>query len=119
MLKLRLHTVPRINLYGAIRFQSTNAESIKLTFFTKPDCMLCHEANEVLQRSFDSIRPEVRKRIGNVKYLDITKNENKRWFDCYRYDIPVLHIEREGCKKVVFMHRFNQEELVDELDQEL
>lgn len=119
MLKLKLNKAPRINLLGTIRFQSTNSDIIKLTFFTKPDCMLCHEANEILQSSLNSIRPEVRNRIGNVNYLDITKDRNKPWFDCYRYDIPVLHIEREGCKKVVFMHRFNQEELVDELDQEL
>lgn len=57
--------------------------------------------------------------VSPIEYIDITKPENEEWFECYRYDIPVLWVEREGYKKVTFMHRFDHEELVDELDQAL
>lgn len=91
----------------------------KLRFFTKPDCMLCYEANVVLENALDDVKPEMRKTIKDVEYVDISKPGNRGWFNCYRYDIPVLHVERDEYKKVVFMHKFDHEELVEELGQEL
>lgn len=106
-----------------IRFLSTVSKpSITLKFFTKPDCSLCHTANNVLENALDEIestKPEMRKLISEVEYVNILDPKNAEWFDCYRYDIPVLHVLREDCKKVVFMHRFDQEELVEELGQEI
>lgn len=91
----------------------------RLKFFTKPECMLCYEAKTVLDSALKKVRPEVRENISEVEDIDITLPENKDWFACYRYDIPVLYVERENYKKVVFMHKFDQEEIVEELDQEL
>ena len=100
----------------ASRFNSTYT---RLKFFTKPDCMLCYEARTVLESALKDVRPEMRDRISEVENIDITLPENKHWFASYRYDIPVLHVEREKFKKVVFMHKFDHEEIVEELDQEL
>lgn len=84
--------------------------------------MLCYEANVVLENALDDIgktKPQMREKIVDVEYVNIADPANSAWFDCYRYDIPVLHVEREKCKKVVFMHSFDHEELVEELGQEL
>lgn len=91
----------------------------QLKFFTKPECQLCYEAKNVLNKALRDVSPNMRKSIVDVQFIDITAPGNEDWFDCYRYDIPVLHVEREGYKKVVFMHKFDHEELVDELDQEI
>lgn len=104
------------------RMVLSGATTTKLKFFTKPDCMICYEANVVLENALEEIeknKPHMRKKIADVEYVNIVDPENKDWFDCYRYDIPVLHVERDKCKKVVFMHSFDHEELVEELGQEL
>lgn len=101
------------------RKYTTKPALTRLKFFTKPDCMLCYEANHVLESAIDDIGPLMKDKIGDIEYIDILKPENKEWFECYRYDIPVLHVERDGYKKVVFMHKFDHDELVDELGQEL
>lgn len=109
------------NIHTYRRYGTTSNAPVKTTikFFTKPDCMLCYEGNVVLENALDEIKPNMRKAIKDVDYIDICAPENKQWFECYRYDIPVLHVEREGYKKVVFMHKFDHEELVEELGQEL
>lgn len=119
--KLNSHVSPASQTVRYINTVSRQGK-IKLKFFTKPDCMLCYGANVVLENALDEIdntKPNMRGRIADVEYVNIGAPENKEWFDCYRYDIPVLHVERERCKKVVFMHSFDQEELVEELGQEL
>lgn len=73
----------------------------------------------MLENALDEINPNMLKTIGQIEEVDITAHENKQWFDCYRYDIPVLHVERDGFKKVVFMHKFDKEELVEELGEEV
>lgn len=100
----------------AKRYQSTVTH---LKFFTKPDCMLCYEAKTVLDRALKGVKPNMREKITAIEDIDITQPENKDWFACYRYDIPVLHVERDGYKKIVYMHKFDEEELVEELGQEL
>lgn len=96
-----------------------NPTITNLKFFTKPDCMLCYEARTVLETALDNVSETMRENINEIEFVDISSEENKEWWDCYRYDIPVLHVERDGYKKVVFMHKFDEDELVEELGQEL
>lgn len=108
----------RFSLGNSLRFYSTNPKT-KLKFFSKSNCQLCNEADSVLTKSLNQLAPIMKDNIAPIEYIDITKPENKEWFECYRYDIPVLWIEREDYKKVVFMHRFDQDELTDELNQDM
>jgi hypothetical protein len=114
---LRITCLQGKNAFFA-RAYSTKPLATRLKFFTKPDCVLCYEANVVLQGALDDINTTMREKISEVEYIDISQPENKSWFECYRYDIPVLHVERDDYKKVVFMHKFDYDELVEELGQE-
>lgn len=106
-------------MFQIIKRYSSTVSKTHLKFFSKPDCMLCHEARTVLDNALDEIDPKMLQNISAIQEIDITSPNNKQWFDCYRYDIPVLHVERDGCKKVVFMHKFDKEELVEELGQDI
>ncbi|ODV84478.1 hypothetical protein CANARDRAFT_29028 [[Candida] arabinofermentans NRRL YB-2248] len=102
-------------------YTTTVKSSINLTFFSKPNCGLCDEAksklNDILNNS--KVQPLVASNAIDLKTIDITEDGNKSWFDCYRYDIPVLHVDRENFKTVKFMHRFNEDEIVEELSEEM
>ncbi|CAB3978444.1 Hypothetical predicted protein [Paramuricea clavata] len=52
--------------------------------FTKENCSLCEEAKETLKPY---------QHLFTLKEVDITLAENKTWFDKYKYDIPVFHLE--------------------------
>lgn len=65
-----------------------------LTLFTKDPCPLCDEAKEVLE-------PYKHRYI--FQQVDITQPENKVWFDRYKYDIPVFHLNGQ----FLMMHRVN------------
>jgi len=55
-----------------------------LTLYSKPSgCSLCDEA----KRQLISLKDRVQ-----LEEIDITLPENKKWFDMYCYDIPVLHL---------------------------
>ncbi|XP_028411375.1 glutaredoxin-like protein C5orf63 homolog [Dendronephthya gigantea] len=66
-----------------------------LEMFTKEDCSLCDEAIEKL---------EPFRHLFVLKKVDITLAENKAWFDRYKYDIPVFHLEG----KYLMRHRVHQ-----------
>lgn len=122
---LRINSLSIVNASRSLKtafgrsYSTSGRPYTKLTFFTKPDCMLCYEAKTVLNGAIAQIPQEMKASIGEVEYVNIEAPENVNWFECYRYDIPVLHVEREGYKKVVFMHRFDHDDLVDELGQEV
>ncbi|RMD40535.1 hypothetical protein DV735_g4581, partial [Chaetothyriales sp. CBS 134920] len=94
----------------------------KLTLFTGKNCSLCDVAKGQLA--------QVRKRRA-VEYseVDITADGNQRYRELYKYDIPVLHIDRAVSTKPqastpsqpkVLMHRFKAEDvekLIDETEQ--
>lgn len=71
-----------------------------LTFFTRENCPLCTEARAVVDR--------VRSR-GRVAFryeeVDITKHPE--WFQEYKWDIPVVHIDGE----FAFKHHLDEAEL--------
>ncbi|KAI2642453.1 glutaredoxin C5orf63-like protein [Labeo rohita] len=74
-----------------------------LTLFTKDPCPLCDEAKEAL---------EPYKHRFELQEVDITRPENRVWFDRYRYDIPVFHLNGQ----FLMMHRVNLALLERRLD---
>ncbi|GAB0205124.1 glutaredoxin-like protein C5orf63 homolog [Grus americana] len=65
------------------QFCSASTNKPVLTLFTKKPCPLCDEAKEVLE-------PYKRRFI--LQEVDITLPENLIWYDKYKYDIPVFHL---------------------------
>ncbi|KAG5272659.1 hypothetical protein AALO_G00167950 [Alosa alosa] len=65
-----------------------------LTLFTKDPCPLCDDAKEVL---------EPYKHRFTLQQVDITLPENKVWYDRYKFDIPVFHLNGQ----FLMMHRVN------------
>ncbi|XP_069771618.1 glutaredoxin-like protein C5orf63 homolog [Narcine bancroftii] len=65
-----------------------------LTLFTKESCTLCEEAKEVLE-------PHRHRFI--LQEVDIMDPKNSVWFERYKYDIPVFHINGQ----FLMMHHVN------------
>ncbi|KAJ8392717.1 hypothetical protein AAFF_G00072010 [Aldrovandia affinis] len=65
-----------------------------LTLFTKDLCPLCDEAKE-------SLEPYKHRFV--LQEVDITRPENSVWYDRYKYDIPVFHLNGQ----FLMMHRVN------------
>lgn len=79
-----------------------------VTFFTKPDCSLCDAALYVVRRVSTKIPFELRE-------MDISAPGNEEWYDAYRNDIPVLHLNGvEVFRHRVDEHRFRK--LLHEVD---
>lgn len=98
--------------------------SARLTLFTKSDCSLCDTAKARLA--------EVQKRrTVEYKEVDIMHEDNKKWFNAYCFDVPVLHVSRVMhtyskpdvvSKEKKLWHRFSEEEveqLIDEAEQQV
>lgn len=81
------------NIYEA----DSSAPTVKL--FTKAGCTLCDVAKEVLTRTSEEL-PHT------LEAVDITDADNAQWFDKYKYDIPVLHIDDKYWAK----HRITDDE---------
>ncbi|OXB66895.1 hypothetical protein ASZ78_013556 [Callipepla squamata] len=62
---------------------SASTKKPLLTLFTKKPCPLCDEAKEVLE-------PYKKRFI--LQEVDITLPENSTWYNKYKYDIPVFHL---------------------------
>ncbi|KAJ7335648.1 hypothetical protein JRQ81_013589 [Phrynocephalus forsythii] len=73
-----------------------------LTLFTKKPCPLCDEAKAVLE-------PYKHKFI--LQEIDISLPHNSAWFEKYKYDIPVFHLNGQFLMK----HRVDMEKLEDHL----
>ncbi|XP_047200874.1 glutaredoxin-like protein C5orf63 homolog [Girardinichthys multiradiatus] len=61
-----------------------------LTLFTKDPCPLCDEAKELLQ-------PFKHRFI--LQQVDISLPENRQWWDKYKWDIPVFHLNGQFLMK--------------------
>ncbi|XP_009888010.1 PREDICTED: glutaredoxin-like protein C5orf63 homolog [Charadrius vociferus] len=81
---------------------SASANKPVLTLFTKKPCPLCDEAKEVLE-------PYKRRFI--LQEVDITLPENSVWYDKYKYDIPVFHLNG----KFLMKHQVDIQKFEDEL----
>ncbi|PWA29781.1 hypothetical protein CCH79_00007767 [Gambusia affinis] len=69
-------------------FSSTSLPT--LTLFTKDPCPLCDEAKELLQ-------PFKHRFI--LQQVDISLPENRQWWDKYKWDIPVFHLNGQYLMK--------------------
>jgi len=95
----------RKSIFQKSIFQTrTFATQKKLTFFTKPNCSLCVPAKEII----DQVRTKVE---FDLEVVDITQNKNQEWFNLYKYDIPVLHLEGVEISR----HHFNEKEILTRL----
>lgn len=74
----------------------------RLTFFTREGCPLCTEARAVV----DQVRRSVA-----FEYEEVDITQDPEWFQEYKWDIPVVHIDGE----FAFKHRLDATELSEAL----
>ena len=82
-------------------YESGEPEAPTVKLFTKEGCTLCDKVKDVLQSVRDS-QPH------SLVQVDITDETNEDWFDKYKWDIPVLHVNDNYWIK----HRIDKEEAV-------
>ncbi|KAL1773361.1 glutaredoxin C5orf63-like [Sigmodon hispidus] len=89
--------------FGLLRnLSASNTALPVLTLFTKDPCPLCDEAKEVL-------KPYEHRFI--LQEVDITLPENSTWYERYKFDIPVFHLNGQ----FLMMHRVNTSKLEKQL----
>jgi len=71
---------------------------MKIRIYSKPDCHLCDEAKESIQRVTQRLPIEVQ--IINIE-------EDPELLNQYRYDIPVIFLD----DRKIFKHRVDEEKL--------
>jgi len=76
----------------------------RITFFTKPDCTLCDSALFVIEKVRRSSPFELER-------VDISAPGQEKWFDAYKHDIPVVHLDG----KEIFRHHVDEHKLRDRL----
>ncbi|PVV02919.1 hypothetical protein BB560_002620 [Smittium megazygosporum] len=77
-----------------------------LTLFTHSECMLCKIAKA-------SISEVSKKYKFELEEVNIKAKENKKWFEEYKYDVPVLLAN----DKFLLWHQINPQNLSSKLDQ--
>jgi glutaredoxin len=75
----------------------TDVPNVKL--FTKDGCTLCDKVKETLHSMYEEL-PH------SLEAIDITDEDHTEWYDKYKYDIPVLHINGQYWAK----HRLSEGE---------
>eukprot|EP01135_Chromosphaera_perkinsii_P007564 Nk52_evm20s914 gene=Nk52_evmTU20s914 len=101
------HTLELTDLQLMIR-KGKNLISPRIAVFTKKDCSLCVVAKDALN-AFKAKRPDL---PFEVEEVDISREENKKWFDLYQFDIPVMHLDGKHFMK----HRVDDEKLKHALE---
>ncbi|SCV99482.1 LAFE_0A04126g1_1 [Lachancea fermentati] len=86
----------------------SNYSNVRLTLFSKNNCGLCHKADNVVKQvmkgsGYDELSYHI---------VDIDEPGNKKWWELYCMDVPVLHVENtlKPDSLVKIFHR------LDELD---
>ena len=74
----------RRSVSGVLYFARSDQPKVRL--FTKAGCTLCDVAKDVLA-SAAAAQPHT------LEAVDITDPEHAAWYDKYKYDIPVLHVD--------------------------
>ncbi|XP_075456563.1 glutaredoxin-like protein C5orf63 homolog isoform X2 [Ascaphus truei] len=82
----------------AKRLFTSQKEKPVLTLFTKDPCPLCVEAKDMLVPYMDRFV---------LEEVDITRAENSAWYERYKHDIPVFHLNGQ----FLMMHRVNLKKL--------
>lgn len=57
--------------------------SLRLTFFTRPNCSLCTDAKRVLSNVWD-------RRPFAYREIDVMTPGNEQWKESYEFDTPVV-----------------------------
>lgn len=112
MLRFILKRNPlRRQFYDSRALLNGGYSHLKLTFFGKPNCELCENAKEVIDDILNENEELFKDRI-DIKFINI--NKDRRWWNKYCFDIPVLHIENdnEPNSMVKIMHFFKEDELI-------
>ena len=105
-----LHQRPHVRLMCDVRSSVTGTiysgpeEGPTVRLFTKAGCTLCDVAKDVLKDA-STERPHT------LEAVDITDPEHAEWWEKYKYDIPVLHIDGKYWAK----HRITREASVEAL----
>eukprot|EP00574_Skeletonema_japonicum_P003482 CAMPEP_0201731222 /NCGR_PEP_ID=MMETSP0593-20130828/24964_1 /ASSEMBLY_ACC=CAM_ASM_000672 /TAXON_ID=267983 /ORGANISM="Skeletonema japonicum, Strain CCMP2506" /LENGTH=198 /DNA_ID=CAMNT_0048223941 /DNA_START=22 /DNA_END=618 /DNA_ORIENTATION=+ len=96
-------TGPIYEMMGADN-STNNIPNIQL--FTKEGCTLCDKVKDVLS--------EIRNDYPHSLYaVDITDDDKQVWFEKYKYDIPVLHMDDVYWAK----HRLTKEEAIQGIEE--
>lgn len=85
-------------------YTATDADAPLVRLFTKEGCSLCDTVKDVLQE----IRQE---HPHSLTAVDITDSEHSMYWDRYKYDIPVLHMDQLYWTK----HRITREQAIEGL----
>ena len=93
----------RISVTGTIYDGHGGEPTVQL--FTKQGCTLCDKATDAL-RSIRGSHPHT------LEAVDITDEDKLIWYDKYKYDIPVLHIDGKYWAK----HRLTPEVATEGLE---
>ncbi|ODV59856.1 Mgp12p [Ascoidea rubescens DSM 1968] len=105
---------------ASVAGNTDGARLVSLNLFTKNDCSLCEKAKFVLKTiEADNMKDKI---LGDknieINYIDITKEENKKWFDAYCFDIPVLHVDNSfKTKSTKFMHQLDYNEVIKSINE--
>lgn len=92
-----------------------SSSKVKLTLFSKPQCGLCIHAKEIIDDVLESsnfAKDDIEMNIVNISQLN-----NKKWWELYCFDIPVLHIEKAEDPSSVFKiyHRIDEDVLEEKI----
>lgn len=83
----------------------SNDQSLTVTLFTKNGCTLCDKVVDILR----SVRGQQPHRLMAV---DITDPDKSYWYQKYKYDIPILHLNGRYWVK----HRLTKEQALSDLE---
>lgn len=65
-------------------------QTLRLTFFTRPNCGLCTEAKEVISTVW-------KRRPFEYDEIDVMAAKQAKWKELYEFDTPVVRISRPKC----------------------
>lgn len=86
-------------------YTSDDPQAPQITLFTKEGCTLCDRVKDILV----SVREEY---PHSLDQKDIEDNDKTEWFNRYKFDIPVLHMNGQYWIK----HRITREEAMQGIE---
>mmetsp|Transcript_24599 Transcript_24599/g.45914 ORF Transcript_24599/g.45914 Transcript_24599/m.45914 type:complete len:219 (-) Transcript_24599:2226-2882(-) len=93
----------RVRLFASVTgtaYSTDDPDAPVVVLYTKEGCTLCDKVKDVLKSLPQNEFPH------SLEQVDITDQEHVGWYDKYKYDIPVLHINNKYWTK----HRLDQVE---------
>ena len=80
--------------------------NVTITLFTKEGCTLCDQVKDVL---LELHQQDPGNYAHTLRAVDITDDDQRDYYEKYKYDIPVLHLNGQYWTK----HRLTREEAVE------